>query len=312
MPVELPARWGRAQRWKNTLIYWVICLALAVFRLVPFWLAVRVGGWLGRVAGVFAFKERQRAVRQLGMALPELEPRYHRRIAEDMFEHLGVSAVETLKADYVFAHDKGPKLSPEQAALVNDALSEGKGVVLVGGHIGNWELLSHAFARADLPMNAIAKPLYDPRLTALADKTRRQFGSKILWRGKPQVGKDMLRVFKKNEILGLLIDQDTKVQGAFVPFFGKLAYTPIAAAALAIRFNAPIVLAWAHRYPDGFEVHVERFTRSSDDVESITAELTKKLEKAIRKVPAQWVWLHDRWKRKPAAHAANDDGDADA
>ncbi len=260
--------------------------------------------WAGRLAGVIAVAERRRAVKQLAQSLPALEPRFHRRIAGDMFAHLGLSAVEVLKADSLFARGGGPVLSAEQRALVAEALSHGKGVVLVGGHIGNWELLSHAYARAGLPMNAIAKPLYDPRLTALADKMRRQFGTKILWRGDASVGKDMLRVFKRGEILGLLIDQDTKVQGTFVPFFDRLAYTPIAAAALSLRFQAPIILSWAHRYPDGFDVHVERFRfvardNGERDVEELTAQLTAKLEKAIRRVPAQWVWLHKRWKTRP-------------
>ncbi len=292
------------QRWKNTLIYWVIVCAIAVARCFPLWLLRFWGGFAGRLAGFFAVGERRRAVKQLAESLPALEPRFHARIASEMFEHLGVSAVEVLKADRLFALGQGPTLSAEQQALVAEALSEGKGIVLVGGHIGNWELLSHAYARAGLPMNAIAKPLYDPRLTALVDTMRRQFGSRILWRGETSVGKDMLRVFKRGEILGLLIDQDTKVQGTFVPFFGRLAYTPIAAAALALRFGAPIILSWAHRYPDGFEVHVERysFTPSGDgerDTTELTAQLTAKLEKAIRKVPAQWVWLHKRWKTRP-------------
>lgn len=128
---------------------------------------------------------------------------------------------------------------------------------------------------------------------------------KVLWRGKPQVGKDMLRIFKRNEILGLLIDQDTRVQGAFVPFFGKPAYTPIAAAALASRFEAPIVLAWAYRYGDGFDVHVERFEYSAEaSVEEVTAQLTARIEKAIKQRPAQWVWLHDRWRTKPDSDKA--------
>ena len=304
--VVLPARWGLFQRWKNTFIYWVIVCAIAVARLFPLRLLRFWGAWAGRLAGLLAVGERRRAVKHLAESLPGLEPRFHRRIAGDMFEHLGLSAVEVLKADRLFARGEGPVLSAEQKTLVAEALSGGKGVVLVGGHIGNWELLSHAYARAGLPMNAIAKPLYDPRLTVLADKMRAQFGTKILWRGETSVGKDMLRVFKRGEILGLLIDQDTRVQGTFVPFFGRPAYTPIAAAALALRFEAPIILSWAHRYPEGFEVHVERFrfTPSGDserDVQELTAQLTAKLEKAIRARPAQWVWLHKRWKTKPPA-----------
>ncbi|HSI04553.1 MAG TPA: lipid A biosynthesis acyltransferase, partial [Myxococcota bacterium] len=170
------------QRWKNTVIYWVIVCAIAVARRFPLWLLRWWGAWAGRLAGLLAVGERRRAVNQLAESLPALEPRFHRRIADEMFEHLGVSAVEVLKADRLFASGGGPVLSAEQQALVAEALSEGKGMVLVGGHIGNWELLSHAYARAGLPINAIAKPLYDPRLTALVDRMRRQFGTKILWR----------------------------------------------------------------------------------------------------------------------------------
>jgi KDO2-lipid IV(A) lauroyltransferase len=304
--VPLPARWGRVQRWKNTIIYWVILVAIAFARRLPFWLLRWWGGWAGRIAGRIAVKERRRAITHLAASLPDLAPRFHERIASEMFEHLGISAVEVLKADLLFRRGLGPALSAEQQLIVADALSEGKGCVMVGGHIGNWELLSHAYSRAGLPLTAIAKPLYDPRLTALADRARRQFGTKILWHGDPAVGKDMLRVFKRGEILGLLIDQDTRVQGTFVPFFGRPAYTPIAAAALALRFGAPIILSWSHRYHDGIEVHVERhaFTptgNTEEDVRELTAQLTKKLEKAIRKVPAQWVWLHKRWKTTVAA-----------
>ncbi len=302
--IELPARWGTVQRWKNTLIYWVIVCAIAVARLFPLWFLRWWGAWAGRAAGVLAIGERRRAIKQLSEAFPDYPRRHHARIASEMFEHLGVCAVEVLKADTVFRRGEGPALTAEQQVVIAEALAEGKGVVLVGGHIGNWELLSHAYARAGLPLNAIAKPLYDPRLTALADTMRRQFGTKILWRGDASVGKDMLRVFKRGEILGLLIDQDTRVQGTFVPFFGKLAYTPIAAAALALRFGAPIILSWSNRYPDGYEVHVERyhFTPTGDggrDIDELTAQLTAKLEKAIKRYPAQWVWLHKRWKTRP-------------
>ena len=255
---------------------------------------------------MLAFGERRRAIKQLSEAFPDYPRRHHARIASDMFEHLGLSAVEVLKADTVFKRGEGPVLSAEHQVVIADAVSEGKGVVMVGGHIGNWELLSHAYSRTGFPLNAIAKPLYDPRLTALTDTMRRKFGTKILWRGDASVGKDMLRVFKRGEILGLLIDQDTRVQGTFVPFFGKLAYTPIAAAALALRFEAPIILSWCNRYPDGYDVHVERFqfTTTGDserDVTELTAQLTAKLEKAIKRYPAQWVWLHKRWKTRPAS-----------
>ena len=89
-----------------------------------------------------------------------------------------------------------------------------------------------------------------------------------------------------------------------VPFFGQPAHTPAAAALLALRFDAPIILGWCLRVGDGFQLHFERHpvrkTADRDrDIHELTAELTARLEAAIIQAPAQWVWFHRRWKTRP-------------
>lgn len=304
LDAPLPARWGRVQRWKNTLIYWFVLALVTLARRVPLRAARRIGRGLGALAARVDRPDRARATAQIAAALPELEPRLHGRIAREMFKHLGMCAAEMLHLDRVLVGPPPVMLSSEQRALIDEALAEGRGVIAVSGHIGNWELLPQVVARAGFPISGIARPLYDPRLTRLAHRMRTQSGMKMIWRGDAAVSKDMLRVFRNREILALLIDQDTKVQGAFVPFFGRPAHTPTAAAALALRFEAPIIVAWCHRVAEGFALHFERhrFTSSGDherDVTELTAQLTARLEHAIRAAPAQWVWLHRRWKRQP-------------
>jgi KDO2-lipid IV(A) lauroyltransferase len=124
----------------------------------------------------------------------------------------------------------------------------------------------------------------------------------------------MIRCFKQGRVLGLLIDQDTRVQGVFVPFFGREAWTPRGAADLALRFKVPVLVGWTRRRGpapgDGHEVAIEEIPYEADpadreaEVLRLTAGCTARLEEAIRQNPAEWVWMHERWKTRPGSDAA--------
>ena len=166
--------------------------------------------------------------------------------------------------------------------------------------------MAQAFSYAGFPISSVAKPIYDPRLTSWVDEFRGRYGMKTLWRGQAESFKAILRVFRAQETFGILIDQDTKVPGDFVPFFGELAFTPTAAATLHRRTSAPVLVGCHHRGPDGHRIHLVRVQPniSIDDPNfdrDFTAQLTQHLEDAIRQEPAQWVWLHRRWKTRPVA-----------
>ena len=104
----------------------------------------------------------------------------------------------------------------------------------------------------------------------------------------------------------MLIDQDTKVQGVFVDFFGRAAFTPVAAAALAYKMDAPVLVGFIERLPDARHritfsgpVPLPRTGDSEKDLRLATAEFTRLIEVQLRRVPEQWVWMHQRWKRRP-------------
>ncbi len=301
LDAPLPARWSRRQRWKNTAIYAVVRALFAVLAWLPFGLVAAFIGLLALLAPHVARSDRRRALQHLAIAFPELGEAARLEIVRGMFRHLGRSAAEAMRLSRFLEGPRAVRLSPEQKALLDAAVAEDKGVVAVTGHIGNWELLAQVVARAGYPITSIAKPLYDPRLTRWVHEQRTAHGMKLVWRGDDSAGKDMLRVFRDKGVLALLIDQDTKVQGAFVPFFGKPAHTPTAAAALALRFGAPLLVAWDHRVDGRHVLHFERvpYADSGDrdaDVVALTAELNLRLERAIRMQPEQWVWMHRRWK----------------
>jgi Kdo2-lipid IVA lauroyltransferase/acyltransferase len=306
LDAPLPERWGWAQRTKNTIIYALVRAAIAIVMRLPYRVTLAWCLLLGWLAPFVALGDRRRAEEHVRLSLPELSPTERRRLVRKMFMHFARAAAELLHMRRFLDGPHAARLAPEHRALLDAALAEGKGVMAVTGHIGNWELVAQVVANAGYPVTSIAKPLYDPRLTRLVHEFRTRFGMRVVWRGDAAASKDMLRVFKTNEVLGMLIDQDTKVQGAFVPFFGRPAHTPTAAAALALRFGAPVIMVWGHRRNGAHELHFERLTLpdSGDkeaDTVTLTALMTARLEAAIREQPAQWVWLHRRWKKSPPA-----------
>jgi KDO2-lipid IV(A) lauroyltransferase len=116
----------------------------------------------------------------------------------------------------------------------------------------------------------------------------------------------LIRVFKENRILGILIDQDTDVESVFVDFMGRPAWTPTAAASMALRFGAPLLFGYIRRGENNrHTITVEgplELMRTGDDEKDIianTAMLTKKIESCILENPEQWVWMHRRWRRQP-------------
>jgi KDO2-lipid IV(A) lauroyltransferase len=201
-----------------------------------------------------------------------------------------------------------PELDAQAKQVLDQALAEGRGVIFITGHVGNWEILGQAIAAAGYPIATIATPFYDPRITKWLDEWRTQRGLKILW-SEQNSGKAILRVLRSNNLMAFLIDQDMKTAGDYVPFFGRPAFTPTTPAALALRTGAPVIFCWHHRRGKRHQITVERvvYGRTGDrqrDVLALTALLTARLENVIRTVPEQWVWMHRRWRtvqRHPTA-----------
>ena len=309
LDAPVPAHWGLWQRAKNNLIYVVVRVAYVLIGLVPFPLARPFAVALGHLAALVDVGDRRRAEAHLLRAMPETTPAERRSIGRRMFVHFAVSAIELIHTDRFLAGTHAIPFPESARDGLTAALAEGHGVVLVGGHIGNWELCGQVIAQAGFKVTSIAKPVYDPRLTRFVNRLRTSHGHRILWRGDAHVAREILRIFKDNGILAILIDQDTKVQGVFAPFFGIPAHTPSAAASFALRAQAPVFVTFAHRVGDSHVMHFERVPYSitgdhDADVLALTAELNGRLEAAIRLYPEQWVWLHRRWKKQPVDSGA--------
>lgn len=286
-----PPHWGRRQRLKNSLLYFLMRGGWSAAQRLPIRGLLRL---VGCVAPYIFRSDARRAQEQIRVSLPQLDaPKTIRR----MFVHFAESIWELSHM-----RQSVPQLDAAVRRVLDEALAEGKGGVLISGHIGNWEILGQAIASAGYPIATIAKPFYDPRVTAWLQRWRTQRGLQIVWRGD-NTGKAILRVLRNNALMGFLIDQDTKTAGNYVPFFGRPAFTPTIPAALALRTGAPVIFCWHHRRAKTHKITIERidYVRTGDrerDVLTLTAMLTARLEAIIRMAPEQWVWMHRRWKQK--------------
>jgi KDO2-lipid IV(A) lauroyltransferase len=270
---------------------------------LPVGVALAVGRGLGGGAYRLLGTPRRLALEHLAMAMPELTERERRRIVREMFRHTGASFVEVAlwprlrDTDYV-------QVEPAGLRVFEEALAVGTGVIAITGHVGNWELLAATMARRGYPVTVVARRVNDERFDALVREVRTGAGLRVVDRDDPRFAHVLREELAARRVVALLIDQDTRGAGVWVPFFGRPARTPAGAAVLALRARATCVSVFIERRPEGG--HLIRFApiargegRTRDDIEALTARMTAAIEAQVRRNPVEWVWWHRRW-RSPA------------
>jgi KDO2-lipid IV(A) lauroyltransferase len=272
--------------------------------------AQRLGRHTGRLFHRLARKPRRICESQLRMAFPALSPAALDALVRECFEQMGMTLWEALARRTLYA---APErwIRIEQESVLRDALAEGKGVVLLTGHLGNWELLSVVADMLRIPMHAIVRELANAQLSALLTDLRTTPYFSSIKRGSDASARELLGILRGGEVLVLAIDQDIRANGVFVNFFGIPANTPRVAASLALRRRIPVVTAFGVREPDGR--HRFAFQRiepppglTADDagIAAFTQVFNDVTEAHIRRYPAQWAWHHRRWRRRPPEDGA--------
>jgi len=296
-----PVKRSKRQKKRTSLVLLVRGMMLAA-GLLPYRAAAAIGSLLGRIAYRLLPKERGRALENLRAVFPDRDERWVRGTARQVFRHLGIGLFETLAMDRMRL---GTEVVIDGMERLEAALARGKGVVYVTGHIGTWELMAAAVAQTH-PVSVIAAPLKPEPMNDMVVALRERLGVRTIVRSRPGAAKELIRVFRENRILGILIDQDTDVEGAFVDFMGRPAWTPTAAAQMAARFEAPVMYGYDLRLADGrhrvtMEGPLELVTSGSEkqDIIANTAMLTRLIVATILRNPEQWVWMHRRWRRRP-------------
>lgn len=295
------------RRVKNEALFRGASAVVAFVRRFPLDRALVLADRTGNLLYAVLFATRRLALRHVTEALgEELTPTAREEIVRASFRNVARSFVEVIKFDEI-----RPRLDDyvdiEGWEHVEAVRQAGGGAIAITGHIGNWELLAAYVVNRGIPVGAIAKRIYEPRINAMIVDFRARNGVQTILRESPNASREMLRVLRSGGLLAMLIDQDTRVPSVSVPFFGKDARTPAGAAALAVRRELPVLGFFARRRPGGghcLSVVPVPFQASGDrkrDVVELTRKFNAVIEERIRRNPAEWVWWHRRWRRGPIA-----------
>ncbi|HUX07496.1 MAG TPA: lysophospholipid acyltransferase family protein [Acidobacteriota bacterium] len=299
------------KRLRDGLVYRLSQLMCFLGRITPRPVGYAAAETLGAIGYALAAGERRKTLRNLQSALgEELSAKQLRRIARGMFVHYAKVGYEVSRLAKLSKEKIRELIDFEGLEAVEQAVRDGRGVIAATGHIGNWEMMGAAVSRLGLPVNVIARRINNERLNQLVIGLRDRIGIRTIMRESGNSAKQLLRALRRGELLALLIDQDVRVDGCFVDFFGRPAFTPTGAAALAQRTGALLVAASIQRLDDGrhlvraVPVEISRNADAERAIITATAEVTAHFERWIRERPEQWCWNHDRWRRAAEAESA--------
>lgn len=293
------------KRVRHALEYALFRALSGLLLVLPEGVAHALGGALGWFAGVVLRIRRADTDRNLAVAFPERTAAWRRRVARASYVHLGREGVATFRLAGMDPTTVVARTTIEGWDDFKAALAEGRGMVLVTGHLGNWELGGAAFSARGIPVDAVAKGMANRRFGADLVASRRRLGIRIV--DMSEAPREILRSLRAGRVAGLVADQNAREDSVFVPFFGKLAATFRGPALFALRTGAPMFVGCCLREPGlpaRYRLRVERLvvdpTGDMDaDVERLTRAHTAVLEDAVRQAPEQYFWQHKRWKTRP-------------
>jgi KDO2-lipid IV(A) lauroyltransferase len=230
-----------------------------------------------------------------------LAPAERERLVRACWRHFGRITFDALAFPRLDQGALGRVLNVVGIEHAQRALAAGRGALIFSAHYGHWEAGAYAMGLLGIPFAVIARPLDNPLLDRRLVALRGGTGNAVI--PKRRAIRETMRALAAGTAVAILIDQDARGDGVFVPFFGRPASTTPTLALLALRTEAPIVPVFARVEPDGtITVHVEPIvlTRPTGDREAdvvrVTAACTAVVESWVRRNPEQWLWMHRRWK----------------
>jgi len=287
--------------------YWCLRLLVAMMGVLPRPLARAAGATLGWVVYRLLGRLRRVGQRNLAMAFPEKSDTERKKILRGVYRSLGWQLAEFCRMRRYSLESAGKLIRYEGLENYLAARAKGKGVFVLTGHLGAWELSSFYHSLAGYPMSMVIRRLDNPLVDEFVNNIRSLHGNRVIH--KDDFARGLLTAMQQGETVGILMDTNmTPPQGVFVPFFGVPACTASGLARVALRSEAAVLpgfLVWESsekRYVLHFGPELE-LIRSGDAAENIvanTALFTATIESYVRRYPDQWLWVHRRWKTRPA------------
>lgn len=291
------------------LIYILVRTVFAVMQTFPIDWNLKTGRVLARLWPRIAPRHRERAVTHLRAALGDRYPPAEiERLADCCLESVTMFAVEAICLPRLINANTWSRyieLRDFEEAL--ELLLSGRGVILVTGHYGSFEVPGHLLSALGFATVAVMRPLDNVYLNRFVVRSRRTHGLSLL--DKKGATSQAERILREGRALAFIGDQDAGRKGLFVDFFGQPASTYKSIGLLAMATGCPIVVGYARRrgktarYEVGVQrtIHPHHWEAQDDPLTWITQAYTSAIEAAVRADPKQYLWIHRRWKSKPRA-----------
>jgi KDO2-lipid IV(A) lauroyltransferase len=273
---------------------------------LPRTLARAVGAGLGKAAWSVLPRLRQVGLQNLQLAFPEHTDAQRETILRGVFRSLGWQLGEFCKMRGYTADQASKFIRYDGLENYLAARAKGKGVLVLTGHLGAWELSSFYHSLMGYPMSLVIRRLDNPLVDDFVNRIRCLHGNRVIH--KDDFARGLLTSMKQGETVGILMDTNmTPPQGVFVPYFGVEACTASGLARVALHLGAAVLpgfLVWnasekKYVLHFGEELELIRSGDMASDILANTALFTATIEAYVRRTPEQWLWVHRRWKTRP-------------
>lgn len=289
---------------RRYILYYLGRAAAFIFTIIPVKAGLSIASFFGTLVFYSLARYRQITIDNLKYAFGNEKTETElRSIAKRVFQNLGKNTIELVNLPKFNRARMDKFIRFRNRERLDGAYEKGRGVIVLTAHFGSWELMAAALREYNYPGVTIGRRIYFSKYDDFLNKLRRSRDVEVIYRDESP--RKMLKVLKRNWIVGIVADQDVdSVDGVFVNFFGKPAYTPKGPAALAKASGAVLLPVFIIREGNWHTIACEEPIQISDtgdkaaDLISNTQKWSDVVESYIRKYPEQWVWMHRRWKTK--------------
>ena len=295
---------------RHVLEFVPVWLFVHAMRVLPRGMARWIGAGIGSLAYTGLSRLRETGLRNLQLAFPALRANEREVLLRKDYRNLGCLLAE-------FCQMPGYSVERASEFIEYDGLEHylaarelGKGVLVLTGHLGAWELSSFYHSLRGWPMGMVIRRLDNPLVDAFVNRIRCLHGNRVIH--KDDFARGLIASMRAGETVGILMDTNmTPPQGVFVPFFGVQACTASGMARVAMKTGAAVVpgfLLWEEakcKYVLRFGEALKLVSTgvADEDMVANTALFTTTIEGYIRQYPEQWLWMHRRWKTRPTGEA---------
>ena len=274
-----------------------ILVLFFIFRILGYKLSSNLGAFIGSLFGPL-FRSKKKILTNIKKALPKVDEKNIELIVKKMWMNYG-----RILSEYVFIKNfRNPIynkfLTVEGQEILNQLKQSRESVVFISGHFNNFELMAMQIEKSGINLAAIYRPLNNIFLNKIMERIRKKYICKKQIKKGLGGTRELLRLFKENYSVALMIDQRVS-EGIKVNFYGQKASTTTIPAQLAKKYGCKIVPIYIERINSiHFKMTINKpiHYNKESTIEEITQNLNKWLERMILVNPSQWIWSHDRWK----------------